>query len=361
MRQFIKAKKVLPLLLIVLLLLASFSPALLRKVDAGTFDHAKVTISNSQASATSVTYDFAFTTSVTTAIKQINFKFCTEVGQFTETCTAPTGFTAASATRDSDNIAGTGRTDTPVAGTFQTVVTTPATQSTQAVTFVIAGVTNPSTADTSFYVRFRTYSDAGTTMIDNGQIMFAILSSTSIAVTAVVDPTFTFTVTGKTSGTTVNTATSNITTEAATIPFGTLADAAPKIGAHDVTIATNATFGYTVTVKALADPPLVDGNNNIDKFTGTNTTPTTWTSPAGTAASVNTGFFGYTTEDTTLSQFQANKWAGATTSPLNIMSEATAVSGGEETVRIGWQAEVNESQPAGSYTGTVILVATPTY
>lgn len=198
-------------------------------------------------------------------------------------------------------------------------------------------------------------------MIDNGQIMFAILSSTSIAVTAVVDPTFTFTVTGKSTSTTINGATANITTTAATIPFATLADAAPKIGAHDVTIATNATFGYTVTVKTLADPPLVDGNNNIDKYTGTNTTPTTWTAPAGTAASVNTGFFGYTTEDATLNQFQANKWAGATTSPLNIMSEATAVSGGEETVRIGWQAEVNEIQPPGSYSGSVILVATPTY
>ena len=123
-----------------------------------------------------------------------------------------------------------------------------------------------------------------------------------------------------------------------------------------------------MTVKATATPPLVDGKNNIDEFTGTNASPTTWSSPAGSAASVNTGFFGYTTNDASLGTGTAtrftssggNKWSGTTTSPLEVAYSATGVSSAEVT-RVGWQAEVNGLQPAGSYTGTVVLVATPTY
>jgi hypothetical protein len=122
-----------------------------------------------------------------------------------------------------------------------------------------------------------------------------------------------------------------------------------------------------VTVKAASDPPLTDGNNNIDSFAGgTNENPATWTSPTGDNASVNTGYFGYTTNDTslssgTLNRFLGNKWAGLNNlTPEEIIYSAGPTSGAEIT-RIGWIAEVNPFQPAGNYSGTVILVATPTY
>ncbi|MCX6730496.1 MAG: hypothetical protein NTZ55_01485 [Candidatus Roizmanbacteria bacterium] len=85
-------------------------------------------------------------------------------------------------------------------------------------------------------------------------------------------------------------------TSATTIPFGTLATGGTKVVAHDATIVTNAANGYQVTVNALANPPLADAGNNIDFFSGDNTTPTTWSSPAGNTATINTGFVGYTTE-----------------------------------------------------------------
>ncbi len=343
--------------------LAVFGPLsylLVPKAQAGTFSPRKVTISDSRAGQTSVTYDFAFTTSVTTSIKQIDIKFCTEAGLFADTCTAPTGFSASGASRGSDNIAGTGRTDSaPAANQYRSVITTPSSQSTQAVTYSMTGVTNPTTTNTSFYARIITYSDTGTTTIDEGTAAFATLTTTSIAVTATVLENMSFSLAGVSTSGSVNSATANITTTASTIPFGTLAVGTPNIGAHDVTVTTNAGSGYTVTVKAAADPPLTSSSNNIDAFTGSYGSPATWSAPAGSSANVNTGFFGYTTEDTDYSNFQSNKWAGSETTARAIVTNSAPVSA--QTTRIGWQAQANAIQPAGSYTGTVILVATPTY
>lgn len=323
-----------------------------------------MTISDSRASATSVTYDLAFTVADTTGIKQLTAQICTTASG---SCTTPTGITTTGATRASDNITGTGRTDTFTSnGTLTTVITTPATQSPSAVTVSYTGITNPSTTNSSFFVRVTTYSDTGSTVIDSGTVAFATLNTDSIAVSATVDPTFTFTVAGVTSGGTVNGATTNVTTAANTIPFGTMSSGSPKIGAHDLTVITNAANGYTITVKGLTNPVLQSGSNNIDEFSGTNASPTNWSAPAGTSPSVNTGYFGYTTNDATLGTGTAARfttsgpnWAGTTTSPLEVAYSATGVT--TETTRVGWQAEVNGLQPAGSYNGTVILVATPTY
>jgi hypothetical protein len=336
-------------------------------LKAGTFTNASLTISDSRAAGTSVTYDYAFTTTETTAIKQVDIQFCTTP---TGACSAPTGLNTGSPTLASDNLAGTGRTTTQPSGnnTARVVVTTPAAQSTQAVTMSFTVVTNPSTTNASYYARVTTYSDTGSTVIDSISMGAAVLDTTSIAVSAQVGSTFTFSVAAATTGS-VNGASINVSdSTATTIPFGVLSSGSTKIAAHDVSVFTNSTNGYSVTVKALADPPLVDGSNNIDAFSGTNSTPTTWSSPAGSAANVNTGFFGYTTNDATLgtgtaSRFTAsggNKWAGTTTSPLEVAYSAAGVPSAEVT-RVGWQAEVNGLQPPGTYTGTVILVATPTY
>jgi len=334
-------------------------------VSAGTFTNAKITISDSRAGQTGVQYDSAFTATVTTAIKQLTIQFCTASSG---TCTTPTGMTTTGATRSSDNLAGSGRSDDfSTNGTLTTVVTTPSTQSTQAITATYTGITNPTTTNSSFYAVVTTYSDTGSTTIDTATVAFAILTSSSITVTANVGNTLSFTVSPVTSGS-VNGATINVSaTTATTVPFGTLSSGSPKIAAHDVTVTTNANYGYVVTAKS-TNPPLTDGSNNIDVFTGTNTSPITWSSPNGSSASVNTGFFGYTTNDSTLGTGTAdrftssggNKWAGFDTTPYEVAYASSSVTNGE-TTRLGWQAEVNAIQPPGNYSGSIILVATPTY
>jgi len=334
-------------------------------LQAGTFTDASLTISDSRAGNIGTDYDFAFTTTATTAIKQVDITFCTTA---TGACTPPVGMdVGASPVLDSDNLAGTGRTTTNPTdnNTIRVVVTTPSTQSTQAVTMKFTGITNPTTVNSTFYARVVTYSDEGSTEIDSKAMGAAVLDTNSIAVTADVASTFTFAVAAATTGQ-VNGADITVTdTTDTTIPFGVLSAGVPKIAAHDVSVYTNANNGYTVTVKTLAVPPLVDGSNDIDSYPEPNSLPLAWDSPAGGTANDSTGFFGYTTNDAelgtgTADRFVGNLWAGFTTSPVEVAYSPTGVST-TETTRLGWQAEVNTLQPAGSYTGTVILVATPTY
>ncbi len=344
------------------------------QILAATLTSAKDVISDSRAGVASI-HTFTFTTPTATSIKTIDFQFCTAASG---TCTAPTGMilTASPTLGTVTNIAGTGYSATGTSatctGTGNTActatltVTTPSAQSAVAVVVPFnSGITNPTSADTTTFVRITT-KDGGASAIDSSTVAFATLTSTSITMTASVDPTFSFSVAAVSSGGTVNTATTNITTTATTIPFGTLTSGSTKIGAIDTTVITNASGGFTITINALADPPLSDGSKNIDYFTGTNASPTSWSSPAGSSANVNTGFLGYTTEDATLgtgtaARFttSAPKWAGLDTTASEVVYNAAGTT--SLTTRIGWQAEVNALQPSGSYSGTVILVATPTY
>jgi len=366
------------LLLVALIAVVLTNPLfsfLVGNAQAGALSPAKLIINNSQSGAAAVTYQARFTTSVTTSIKQLTILFCNAASG---SCVAPTGMVNTGAAIATDNIAGTGRTNTFSGnGTLTTVITTPAAQTNTAVNIDYTGITNPSTANTTFYARITTYSDTGTTPIDTATVAFAVLDTTSIAVTANVDPTLSFSVAGiaGTGSNSVNAAnlTNGVTSTATSIPFGTLTAASAKVAAQDITITTNASSGYTVTASHSAQaqagfPPLVSGaTNNVDTFSGTNATPTTWSAPAGSTANTNTGYFGYTTEDATLctgtaSRFTSsggNKWAGSTTLGQEVACSTGGVS--SETTRIGYEIEVNTIQPPGSYSGTVVLIATPTY
>jgi hypothetical protein len=208
-------------------------------------------------------------------------------------------------------------------------------------------------------------------VIDTGRAAIGILDTGSISVTANVAPSFAFTVAPVLTGQMVNNIATTVDTTATTIPFGdVLPGGAAVTAAHDLTVSTNAEGGYTVTVKA-TDPPLVDTintNNNIDNFSGSNATPATWSAPAGATKNINTGYFGYTTNDATLGTgtadrftSSANQWAGFSTSPEEVMYNSSATSFAGQTVRIGYQVQVDGYQPPGSYAGTITLVATPTY
>jgi hypothetical protein len=275
----------------------------------------------------------------------------------------------------SDNIAGSGRTVTaPSGNAFRVVVTTPSSQSTQAMVLNFTGVTNPNGANTTYYVRTTTYSDTGSTIIDGTtSAAFAVLDTNSIAVSATVDPNFTFTVTravtGRVNGNYSSSDAINVsTTTNNSIPFGTLNTSTASVSAHDITITTNAGNGYEVTASSSALPPLQSGSDSISTFTGTNAAPAVWSSPNGSSPDVNTGFFGYTTSSNALCTGTANrftdnssyqKYAGFSTAGGEVACSTTPKS--SDTTRVGWKLEINSIQPAGQYSGSIILVATPTY
>lgn len=330
-------------------------------VSADSLTGAKVTISDSRAGHPTTSHVFNFTTSTAGIISSIVFQYCKTP---TGSCEIPNGITTTSAIQGAVNNLGASSSNFATNGTIILTVLSPALINTGVnITVPFANITNPTSINSSFFVRITT-QDSSSSPINTSIVAFATLTPNSLAVTAAVESMFQISVLPVTSGSVNGTPINVDTTTTTTIPFGSLSAGTKKIAAHDIVITANASHGYLVTVRS-DNPPLTDGSNHIDSFTGTNSSPTPWTSPTGATPNVNTGFVGYTTEDNTLctgvaNRFTGNNWAGLDTTTHEIVCNVGS-STSSETVRIGWQIEINNVQPVGSYAGVFILVTTPTY
>ncbi len=227
-----------------------------------------------------------------------------------------------------------------------------------------AQITNPSATTTSYAI------DIGGTMSDSGQVRVAIVDQ--VVVSANVDTSLTFTVSGVASGQVVNGSptTTASTTSSSALPFGTLPVGTSRTLAQDLTVSTNATNGYTVTVEQTGALQSTTGAT-IDGFIdGANTTsPTAWVAPSALIASPNTyGHWGLTSTDGTTTrsqQFNSDTWVSGSTTPVVIMGHtgpADGTTAGVGTARIGYQVQISALQEAGDdYTTTLRYIATPTF
>lgn len=352
-----KAFRIVSALLVVLVSgIGYFSPS---PVNAATLSGGSLTLSDSRPSQTSISYTADWDNVTTSAIQCIQLVFSDAASGGS----VPTDMTTTSATLDasSDYIPTPGSWSVE-ASTNGTVQLTYATGETPAGasdrTVILDGITNGSTADTTYYLQFSTYNntDCSASGVDEGTVAFVFTSGQSVSLT--VDPSLSFTIAGVASGQTVNVATTNVTTTATTVPLGTVTASTNGIGAHDLTVTTNAGSGYTVNVRYSAAP--TSGSDTIDDHTGTNASPTAF-SAAGTEA------FGYTTNDSSLGTGTAdrftssggNKWAAFTTSNAEVAYGGSAVS--SDTTRAGYQVGIAATTPAGNYINTVIFTATPAY
>lgn len=194
----------------------------------------------------------------------------------------------------------------------------------------------------------------------------------SVLVTAAVDTVFTFSVSGVGAGVAINgTDTTSGTSSTTSIPFGTLeGGAAATTTAQQLTVNTNASQGYVVTIQT--DGPLesttggvIDGFNNGSE---TNT-PGAWAVPSGDVELPTTwGHWGITSDDATttrVSQFGEATYIAASTSPRIIMSHDGPVNGagtGVGTSYVGFKVEITNLQEAGDdYSTTLTYIATPTF
>lgn len=205
---------------------------------------------------------------------------------------------------------------------------------------------------------------------DSGSTVVVILDD--VLVTASVNTVFTFSVAGLAGGQSVNGVTTTGTTSSTSIPFGTLeADTATTTG-QVLTVVTNASNGYIVTVQI--DQPLLSSTGaDIDGFVeGSNTnTPVVWAAPVDVVGSENTyGHWGITSDDATTTrdagdEFNASEFASASTSPRVVMSHDGPANGtgtGIGTTRVGYRVEISDLQEAGDdYETTLTYVATPTF
>ncbi len=235
-------------------------------------------------------------------------------------------------------------------------------------------ITNPVSAG-SRVIRIQTRNEGGSLtadIIDQADTRVYIIDD--VVVTASVDSSFTFTITGVANGSSVNgsATTTSTTTTSTLIPFETLAPGVAKVLAQDLSVLTNAANGFSVTV--YEDQNLTSSTGaDIDLYINgaTTSTPTAWTTPSNTLNQENTyGHFGITSEDNSLSTgdpFGTALWVGDFTadSPREVFYHSGPADGTtdhEGDTRVGFAIEIENLQEAGTdYTNTLTYIATPTF
>lgn len=209
--------------------------------------------------------------------------------------------------------------------------------------------------------------DIAGTMADSGHTRVAITDN--VLVTAKVDTTFTFVISGLATSTAVNGATSTISATTSTIPFGTLTAGVPQSIAQRLNVTTNAIHGFVVTVEQ--DQNLLSSTGaDIDGFVNGSyvNTPTTWSSPTNVLSQENTyGHWGLTTNDSNLTggAFGSNQFVAASTTPRlifdhNSSSDGTTQDSGK--VDVLYKIEIASLQEAADDYSTILTyIATPTF
>ena len=323
---------------------------------AATITIASLGLGDSRPSATPVGYTFTGSNISLVTIRCIREVYADTAGG----STVPTGISTAAANFDTVNsnympTPASWILTRPANGTLQlTLAAGEVPASAAARKLVFTNITNGSTADTRYFLRVNTYSDAACSIpIDNAAVTFIYTNGSTVTLT--VDPTLTFTVNGVSSGQACNGATSTQPSTATTIPFGTVSSAANSIVCQDLQISTNATNGFTVFVRYVGKPQ--SGPNLIADAPGSNAAPTAFSAP-GTEA------YGYTTNDTALgtgtaNRFSSNLWAAMTTTNNEVAFDPTGVT--STIYRVGHQVGISPTTRPGTYITTIIYTCTPVY
>lgn len=314
---------------------------------AASLTNVSDTISDSDVGATAVTHTLNFTTGVgLVATDYIEATLEGVTGILVGNVTCPASTTASVAS----NVVTCTATDAIPAAALQIIVAT---------------TTNPGTSGD--YSADILTADSDDVEIESAQAKFYIIDD--VTVTAHVDASLTFGVAGVASSTDVNNASCNVTTTATTTDFGTIQPGVAKTVCQELTVTTNASHGFTVTVAQDGNLESATGDD-IDAFVdGTPAGAQAWTSPAGTLGSEETyGHFGVTSEDSSLSggdTFGAAQYVGLTgVSPMEVMYHNGPADGSTANIgltQVAYTVEIDALQEAGDYSSTLTYVATPTY
>lgn len=212
---------------------------------------------------------------------------------------------------------------------------------------------------------------AGT--LDSGATRVAIVAP--VEVTAAVDTLFTFTVAGLPGVGNVNQEPLTGTSTATLIEFGTLEANTASTAAQRLSVATNASYGFVVTVQV--DQQLTSGTSDIDGFSNGSyaTTPITWVPPTENINNENTwGHWGLTTNDATLTSGLTDPFdvggtgqlfVSASTTPVEVFRHNGPSDGTTQNIGradVAYKVEISPLQEAGDdYNATLTYVATPVF
>ena len=201
---------------------------------------------------------------------------------------------------------------------------------------------------------------------DSGRTRVAIIDN--VVVTAIVNTSFTFTITGVATSTSVNGVTTTGSTTPTLINYGVLAAGVPEVLGQRLNVTTNADSGFVVTVEQ--DGNLQSSNGaDIDGFVNGNyiNTPTTWSAPSNNIALENTwGHWGLTSDDDlNASEFGSALYVAASTTPRQIFQHSGPADGTTNNVgstSVAYRIEISPLQEAADdYNTTLTYIATPTF
>jgi hypothetical protein len=206
------------------------------------------------------------------------------------------------------------------------------------------------------------------TQADSGSTRVVIIDN--VEVTATVDTIFTFTVAGVGPNQSVNGATTTGSTTATAIAFGTLQQGVASTTAQRLSVVTNASQGFVVTVQQ--DSEFISaGGATIDSFRDGSyeTIPAAWQAPSAIAGATSTyGHWGLTSDDATTTrsnEFTSDTWVSASTSPVIVMSHDGPTDGtltGQGTTNVGYRVEISALQEAATnYQTRLTYIATPIF
>jgi hypothetical protein len=182
----VRGRKVLAVGQVLVLALALSLPMFINKVEAAQITVRSLTISSGVPGGTSVTYTYGFTLPTAGNVQSIQFNACTTaVG----TCTGPTGQNINLGTEASRSGWSSATTFTKSAGGGTCTASnndlclsrSAAVSESGAKTLGWNTQTNPSTANSTFFIRITTYSDTGwTTAVDSGTVASAVTQTLTI-------------------------------------------------------------------------------------------------------------------------------------------------------------------------------------
>jgi hypothetical protein len=205
-------------------------------------------------------------------------------------------------------------------------------------------------------------------VIDQTTVSIAVIES--VRVTATVDPTITFTIAGVSSSTSTCGITTDVTTTATAVPFGTMALNTFKTLAQTLTVSTNGVGGYAVT--AIENDQLgKDGATSpFIADTPCDSGPCTESSEEDWNTATNNGF-GYSldNDDAAAISFEYNDTgtfdarqfaATAETEAAQSIFSSTTVANAEN-ANVCYRLSIGATQAAGDYENNITYTATATF
>lgn len=328
-------------------------------VSAAQITARKVTLSTSSPASASATttYTLNFTVPTTgTIVKSFSATACTTASG---SCTTPTGFSVGSSTISQPTNLGdaSGWTvSTATSGSLRLSKTTNATTPTGSQTVVFNNVQNPTTTNTTFFLRLTTYSDASwTTAVDTGTV--AASTAEQITLSGTMDESLVFctgtSITGTNCGTVAGSA----------VNFGSFDSTAVKSGTSVMAASTNGISGYSITVNgstltctACAGSPTIAalasqtassvGTAQFGANLRSNSTPSVGADPSGSGSGSYTANYG-----------TANQYRFVTGDSVASAAASTAAN----TFTVSYIVNVPGNQAAGTYTATMTYICTATF